>query len=298
MADHDQRMKHLLRGFVPELLALLVPAWVPRYDLPSLAWQEQEVFLDPPEGERRLLDMVAHVRLIQPIGEYQESLLHIEGESGDGVGGLRRRMPLYKGALQARHGLPVLSLAVYLNVGLEGIGWDESPEMYWEARIGGPRWPYLGLPALDAWAFVQRENILGAALSVKMRIADNEKARLKATAMRRIATAAVDTARRFSLMDFVEAYLPLEEPHLSEFNDLLLTKDYKEAAMLGKTTLEVGREQGQQSLARRMVEARFGTLDAEALRRLEAMDEDDLVELGLALQTAKTLADLGLAGSP
>ena len=78
--------------------------------------------LRPPEGERRLLDMVAHVRLIQPIGEHFESLLHIEGESGAGAGDLRRRMPLYKGALRARHGLPVLSLAVYLNVGLEGIG--------------------------------------------------------------------------------------------------------------------------------------------------------------------------------
>ncbi|MBY0227788.1 MAG: hypothetical protein K2W96_00770 [Gemmataceae bacterium] len=291
-------MKSMLRGFPTELIDLLLPGWAARFDLSRVHWLEQEVFLDPPTGERRELDMVGE-RVLLPS---TSALLHIEAESGDSVGDLRRRMPGYHHGFKNKHGVLVLSVAVYLNVGLEGRGMDREAETFSELEIGTTSWPYLGLPALEARDFVAGENILGAALSVKMRIDDNGRARLKAQAMQRVATAALPDQRRWLLMEFIEAYSPLEEPRLAEFHRLMVTREYKEASMLAKTSRELGIEEGavrgQRLLLRKMAEARFGTLGTEALRRLEAMDEDDLTRLGLAFHDAKSLADLGLADAP
>ncbi len=183
MADHDQRMKVAVREFLPEFQALLLPSWTGRFDLSAPDWQQQEVFLDPPQGERRYLDLVALVKLLQPVGDANRTLLHIEIESGDSLAELRTRMPRYRSALTSRHNLPVLSLALYLAVGLEGRGWDEARVEYWEENLEVCRWAYLGLPALDALAYVEGDNLLGVALSVLMRCPDERKAWLKARAL-------------------------------------------------------------------------------------------------------------------
>ncbi len=298
MADHDQRMKSVLRGFPTGLLELLLPGWAERFDLTRLRWLEQEVFLDPPTGERRLLDMVAEAVLLPAT----RVLLHIEAESGDSVADLRTRMPGYHSGLRNKHGIPVLSVAVYLAVGLEGRGMDTAVERFHDLEVGTTSWPYLGLPALDARAHVEGGNILGVALSVRMRIPDNESAWLKAQAMQRVATASLTDHQRYLLMEFIEAYMPLEGPHLREFHRLLVTAPFKEASMLAKTSRELGQEEGilrgrRQAMCE-LLEARFGTLDAEVSRRLEAMDNDDLRKLGQGILANKSLADLGLAGTP
>src|SRR5436190_1283048 len=58
MDDHDQRFKTLLREFLPEFFALFFPDWAARFDFAGTEWLEQEAFLDPPGGEKRVLDVV------------------------------------------------------------------------------------------------------------------------------------------------------------------------------------------------------------------------------------------------
>ncbi len=286
MPVHDQRMKSMLCGFPAELIELLLPGWAGRFDLRNIRWLQQEILLDPPTGERREIDMVAEIVLLPDV----RALLHIEGESGDAVADLRRRMPRYHHGLGHKHGVPVLSVAVHLGVGLEGRGMDEAAERFGELELAVTRWPYLGLPALDARTFVEGENILGMALSVRMRIPDNERAWLKARAMQRVATAALTVHQRYLLMEFIEAYMPLEGPHLSEFHRLLVTPDFREAEMLAKTS----RELGERLLLRDVLEAKFGTLPDDAIHRLEAMEESDLRRLARAQVKAASLAELGL----
>jgi hypothetical protein len=102
MADHDQRMKGAVQAFLPEFVALAVPDWAGRFGFASTEWLQQEVFLNPPQGERRLLDLVARVALTQPVGEATEAILHVEIESGESLTELRRRMPRYRSALRMR----------------------------------------------------------------------------------------------------------------------------------------------------------------------------------------------------
>lgn len=63
MVDHDQRFKSLLKAFFAEFIQTFFPAWADRFDFTRVDWLEQEVFTDPPRGERRCLDQVARLPL-------------------------------------------------------------------------------------------------------------------------------------------------------------------------------------------------------------------------------------------
>jgi hypothetical protein len=192
----------------------------------------------------------------------------------------------------------VLSLALYLYVGLQGVGWDETSDEFWEEQTDLTRWRYVGLPRLDAWRHVESDNLLAAALSGLMRVQEVQKALLKARAMDRIARAAVTADRKWCLADVVEAYLPLHEPHLSAYDHLLLTEEFKMARQLAQTTFERGEESGQRRLVREQLEERFGPLSETARTRLAAWAGDRLGELGRSLVRANSLVELGLEDPP
>ena len=86
-------------------------------------------------------------------------------------------------------GLPVLPIALFLRVGLDGIGWDAYEEHFWEQRIVRFEYAYVGLPALDGEQYATGENLLGVALSALMRLAGGPAGRV----VRR----GVETDRRF-----------------------------------------------------------------------------------------------------
>ena len=65
MADHDQRMKGALQAFLSEFVALLLPTWGSRFDFSSPGWLQQEMFLDPPHGHRREIDLVARLQRLE-----------------------------------------------------------------------------------------------------------------------------------------------------------------------------------------------------------------------------------------
>lgn len=306
MPDHDQRLKELIREMLAELVELALPDWVARCDLPRAEWLQQEVFSDPPAGERRVADLVARVPLHEALEDgSRELLLNIEIGAEDKATRLRRQVCDHYFMLRQRHGVAVLPLAVYLYVGLEGRGRDVYRETWGGVEVLEVRFPYLGLPGLEARAHVEGANLLGVALSVLMRVAEADTPWLKARAMQRIAAAELTAYRRFLLMECVEAYLPLHGPHLSEFQSLLITEGYNMVRVLGKTTYETGYEKGmqdaqasfekgQRELLRLILEDRFGPLVEPAKGRFEALPADKLRDLARALLHAKSLADLGL----
>src|SRR5438874_5726848 len=58
-ADHDQRLKILLKEFFEQFLLCFFPAWAACFDFSDITWLDKEVFLAPPQGEKRKLDLVA-----------------------------------------------------------------------------------------------------------------------------------------------------------------------------------------------------------------------------------------------
>ena len=141
--DHDQRFKILIQVFFQEFLLLFFRTWAERLDAAAVEWLDKEVFPDPPEGHRQVLDLVGKLRTRQAVpgqrtGEPDQwlALVHIEIESPDKATPLRPRMFDAYVQLRRKHGLPVLPIALYLRVGLDGVGIDVYEEHFWEFRPG------------------------------------------------------------------------------------------------------------------------------------------------------------------
>jgi hypothetical protein len=296
MQDHDQRFKILIQEFFGDFLLLFFAPWAARLDCSKVEWLDKEVFPDPPQGTRSVLDLVAKLSSRQEIpgqGSEQASwlaLVHIEIESPDSAAPLRPRMYRYYAALRERYGLPVLPIGLFLQVSMDGIGTDVYEEHFWELRTIRFEYLYVGLPALDGLQYVQGDNWLGVALAALMKIPKERAAWLGAEALRRIQEAPLSDQRRFLLGECVEAYLPLDEVQKREFNQLLTTERFVGVRAMNQTSYEKGRR----DLLREQIKERFGTLPPAADQRLEQLSLQELIQLGKAVLRVQSLCDLGL----
>ena len=187
--DHDQRFKTLIREFFADFMRLFFAEWAELVDCGAAEWLEQESFPDPPGGPRRVLDLVARLPSRRPQAGRPEpwlALIHIEIESPDSAAPFRRRMYRYNGHLRDQYDVPVLPIAVFLKVGLNGVGIDVYSESFGTLETVKFQYLYVGLPALDALQYVQGDNWLGVALAALMKIPKDQVAWLGAEALRRI----------------------------------------------------------------------------------------------------------------
>jgi hypothetical protein len=126
--DHDQRFKEMLREFLQELLALFLPWLAARLASPEVSWQPQELFTNPPLGLVRRVDLLGILSERLEGDKTGERLLHLEVESATSLTEVRKKIGFYYPIIRTQHNLPVTCLALYLRVGLEGVGWDEYVE--------------------------------------------------------------------------------------------------------------------------------------------------------------------------
>jgi hypothetical protein len=142
-ADHDQRLKVLLKEFFEQFFLCFFPVWAARFDFTELTWLDKEVFLAPPQGEKRQLDLVARLRIRPDVPPPQEdatdllALVHVEVEWRESAQALRPRMFEYYVQLRRDSQLPVLPIGLFLRVGLDGVGWDA----YAGTLLGAPPAP-------------------------------------------------------------------------------------------------------------------------------------------------------------
>ena len=140
----------LLKEFFEQFLRCFFPAWAARFDFTELTWLDKEVFLAPPQGEKRHLDLVARLRIRadapppEPGMTELVALVHVEVESRESVQPLRPRMFQYYVQLRRDSGLAVLPIGLFLRVGLDGIGWDAYEERFWEHRLLRFEYAYFG----------------------------------------------------------------------------------------------------------------------------------------------------------
>src|SRR5262249_17823212 len=96
--DHDQRLKVLLKEFFAQFFQCFFPAWAERFEFCAIDWLDKELFLAPPQGEKRQLDLVAKLRLCPgappPRPEVTDlvALVHVEVETRASAAALRPRM--------------------------------------------------------------------------------------------------------------------------------------------------------------------------------------------------------------
>jgi hypothetical protein len=298
--DHDQRLKVLLKEFFAQFFLCFFPSWAARFDFGELTWLDKEVFLAPPQGEKRQLDLVARLA-VRPEAPPPRAgstellaLVHVEVESRESVQPFRPRMFEYYVQLRRDSGLPVLPIGLFLRVGLNGVGWDAYEEFFWEQRLLLFAYAYVGLPALDAEQYATGEHLLGVALSALMRVPAERRAELHAEALKRIARSGENDWRQYLLAECVETYSNLDEAERQRLEALLATDQYQEVRPLMITTYERGILQGQRKTALMQLEAKFGRLPPEVKQRVEALSPEQLDQLVLDLIKGQSLKELHL----
>jgi hypothetical protein len=306
--DHDQRLKVLLKEFFEQFFLCFFPDWAARFEFRSIDWLDKELFLAPPQGEKRQLDLVARLHLRpdapppRPGVTDLVALVHVEVESRDRVADFRPRFFDYYVQLRRDTRLPVLPIGLFLRVGLEGIGWDAYEEFFWERRIIRFEYAYVGLPALEGEKYVTGENLLGVALSTLMHVPAERRAELYAEGLKRIAHSGENDYRRFLLAECLEAYGELDEAQKEQVRALLTTEPYREVQPLMITTYERGIEQGKEQgivqgerrVTLRLLEAKFGSVSPEVKQRVEALSPEALAQLQVDLLHAQSLKELRL----
>jgi hypothetical protein len=238
------------------------------------------------------------------------ALVHLEAESADKVAAFRRRMYDYHHHLSRIQELPVLPLAVYLRVGLEGIGWDVYEEYFWEQRIVHFTYPYVGLPALDAEQYVRQDNWLGVALAALMRVSPERRLDLGLEAWRRLLQCPESAYRRYLLCECVDAYMPLNEEQRQFYKQKILTDPDPGVRVMGTTLFEQfkqegraegivagraeGRAEGLRDALLVQLGVKFGPLTPEVRQRVEALPVDKVREALVAMVKAQSLREVGL----
>ena len=311
--DHDQRFKTIIREFFADFLNLFFADWAKRLDLTRIEWLTQELLPDPPAGDRHLVDLVAKLPTLEPVGDAWLLLVHVEIESPDRTTLLEPRLPAYFRHLRDAHGLPVLPIVIYLKVGLDGIGIESVVERVWELDVNTFRYLYVGLPGLDAENYLRGDNWLGVALSALMKLPKEKAAEYGAEALRRLSEAgSLNEQQRYLLGDCVEAYLPIASEHLERFDGIIEKNSTEGVRAMNKTryerAMEAGIEQGIEKgmdrgrrvglleVLEAQLDSKFGPLPAGVVERLRSFTDDALLALARQIPSALNLKELGLEG--
>jgi hypothetical protein len=298
--DHDQRLKVLLKELFGQFFWCFFPAWAERFDFASIEWLDKEMFLAPPQGEKRQLDLVAKLRLQPgappPCEGMSEliALVHVEVETRKSAVALRPRMFDYYTLLRRDLGLPVLPIGLFLRVGLDGVGWDAYEEFFWDHCILRFEYAYVGLPGLNAEQYVTGEHLLGVALSQLMRVTPQRRAELFLEGLKRIVLSGENDRRRYLLRECLEAYSNLDTAQKEQYQALLNTPSYQEVKTTMMTTYEQGMLAGRREMVLVQLEAKFGLLSPTVRQRVEALDPEELRQLIRNLLKAQSLKELRL----
>ena len=316
--DHDQRFRELLKEFFAEFLNLFFAEWAAKFDLTQVEWLDGVLFPDPPEGSKHLVDLVAKLNTIEPIdtgngtANQMLALVHIEIESATRTTSLKPRFPRYYIHLRDSYGLPVLPIALYLKVGLNGIGEDVYVEQFDKLEVLRFRYLYVGLPGLNAEPYLHGENPLGIALSALMRIPKDQIEAWGIEALNIICNTDMGEQRRSLLADCILTYGDLDSSYDQMVFNTIVKNIRPESNMVSNTfkriykmlkehaqkeaRQEVRQEVRQEELTQILnsqLRAKFGALNPSQTEHLAGLPEEDLLAMSLKILTATTIEELG-----
>jgi hypothetical protein len=177
MRDHDQRFKNLNREFFGDFLRPFFVDWVERFDCENVECLDTAVFpvrrtergtfsTWSPNRRRDNRRPALIPRNRKPGWRWctsrssRRTRSHHCGHACSGI-------TLF---LRDKYSFPVLPIALYLKLGLDGIGVNVYEERFWELETVRFQYLYVGLPALEAVKYVQGDNWLGVALAALMKM--------------------------------------------------------------------------------------------------------------------------------
>jgi hypothetical protein len=319
MAQHDQRLKRFAQEFLRELVAWRWPNWDVLIDWSRVVWLQQELVADLTTGAAHVIDLVAHLHVSAAAGGVPGApdsagfWLHLELEGRDPLGVFIVRMTRYHELLRTKAApAPVLSLAVFRHLQLDGIGYLETAQTVFDDWSYRTRCAYIALPGLNGADQVNSANLVAVAWSALMRWPDAERVPNALRAIERIVNSSEPTRRKILLIEFIQAYAPLAADQRIELESLIAHNPSPEVQTMKtwfETKYDEGYEKGKdyglekgtvttyRANLQQLLASRFGPLMPAVVQRLEHAALADLETLFARACTANNLAELGLISS-
>jgi len=146
--------------------------------------------------------------------------------------------------------------------------------------------------------FARRENPAASALMARMKIAPDDRARVKLECVRLLSTLRLNEAKMHLILGFVDTYLRLNDDEQKIYQTELEKLAPVEKEQIVEATmswaeraeqkglqkgLQQGLQQGMLTLVTKQIEHRFGLIDSQTRERLSELSSDQLETLGDAL---------------
>jgi predicted transposase YdaD len=273
--NHDQRFKELISTFFIEFLELFFPELASMIEPDSVVFREQEYFVDLVDGEAKIIDLLAEVKLA---GQDATILIHIEPQSTS-HGLFPQRLFFYFSRLHQKHLKRIYPIAIF--------SYDQpalaAPTQYNvdfpDLKVLEFNFKAIQLNRLNWRDFIDRRNPVAAALMAKMNIAEQDRPKVKAECLRLMVTLKLDPAKTELISQFVDTYLRLNAQEEQTFQAEIDTMDIaqKEEIMQATTSWEErGIEKATQTIALNMLRK---NMSLETITELTGLTTAQLHEL-------------------
>lgn len=282
MTDHDRLFKELLSTFFVEFLDLFLPQVASQIERDSVRFLPQEYFADLTTGEKKIIDLLAEVKLS---GQDAVVLIHVEAQASSEAD-FAQRMFFYFARLYQKYGHRIYPIVVFSFdepfreepcthcvefAGLKVLEFNFAP---------------IQLNRLHWRDYLSRPNPMAAALMAKMQIAPGDRPQVKAECLRLLATLKLDPARVQLISGFVDTYLRLnvqEEGMFQAEVGKLEESDRVGVMQIVTSWMEQGIEQGERSLILRLLTRRIGEVSPNLRSQIQSLSLKQLEALGEAL---------------
>jgi predicted transposase/invertase (TIGR01784 family) len=212
-------------------------------DPTSITFLQQEYFVDLVEGEDKIVDLLAEVKLA---GEDATFLIHIEPQSTS-RSVFPQRMFFYFSRLHQKHLKRIYPIAIFSYDEPYKEAENHYVVEFSDRKVLDFNFMAIQLNRLDWRDFLDQSNPVAAALMSKMRIAKNDRAKVKAECLRLLVTLRLDPAKTRLISKFVDAYLRLdvnEEQMFQAEIDTMGLAQKEEIMQVTTSWEEKGLEQG------------------------------------------------------
>lgn len=293
--DHDRLFKELISTFFLEFLELFLPEMRATIDPNSIRFLQQEYFADLTAGEDKIIDLLVEVK---QLGEDAVFIFHLEAQASP-ESYFTRRIFFYFARLHQKFLLRIYPIVIFSF----DQPYREEPHTY---TVEFPNWKVLEfnfksiqLNRLNWRDFLNQPNPVAAALMSKMRIAIEDRPKVKVECLRLLATLQLDPARTRLISGFVDTYLKLNAIETQAFQAEIakIEPERREGVMQIVTSwmqegIEQGIERGERSLVLRLLTKRVGTLPSEVCDRIDQLSIEQVEALGEALLEFRSITDL------
>jgi hypothetical protein len=272
-----------LRRKTLEFSAIGLPNVAEIMDRDSITFLPQEYFTDLITGDRKIIDLLAKVRLRNQEANEQEAffLIHLENQSFSEAD-FAQRVFFYFAKLHQEYRLPIYPVVIF------SFDQPKRPEVsQYQVTLADQEILRFNFTAIQlnqlSWRdFLNQPNPIAAALMAKMQIQPSDRPKVKAECLRLLATLNLDPARTRLISGFVDTYLALnateEQTFQAELDRMELTQEEKIMEIVTSWS-----RTAMQDLILRQLNRRIGPLETDIEQRIRALSVDRIEALSDAI---------------